>query len=73
MFRTSEDVLQMLEHAKIDNSELIPLTQSLYFSNTFGDEDDLKLIEVDNDMLKYLNEGKRLELIEYFCELILYF
>ncbi|KAL7645339.1 UNVERIFIED_CONTAM: hypothetical protein RMT77_003725 [Armadillidium vulgare] len=57
--RTSEDVLQMLEHAKIDNSELIPLTQSLYFSNTFGDEDDLKLIEVDNDMLKYLNEGKR--------------
>ncbi|CAN7997588.1 unnamed protein product, partial [Ixodes hexagonus] len=57
-FRTEEDVQKYLERAKLDADDLMPLAQSLYFSE--DSSDDLVLMEVDKDMLKSLKDGEKL-------------
>lgn len=51
--------MKLLEYAKLDPNDHLPLSQSLVFSNTYGSENNVKLMEVDSELLKYLSEGKK--------------
>jgi len=61
---------ELLMRAKLDKNEMLPLVQSVCFSNNIA-SDELKLLEVDNNMLDYLLDGNRLNIIlifdSFFC------
>ncbi len=49
---------KLLFRAGIDTKDLKPLVQNIYFGESIV-SDDLKLFEVDQNMLDYLLEGNR--------------
>uniref|UniRef100_A0A1B6DB07 Sister chromatid cohesion protein DCC1 n=1 Tax=Clastoptera arizonana TaxID=38151 RepID=A0A1B6DB07_9HEMI len=54
--RSVEDVKTVIKHAKLEDVELKPLTQVLYFANTF---EDFKLLELDPLVMNAFQEGQR--------------
>lgn len=57
--RTLKNVEDMLTKATIDKNEIKPLAQSIFLSKNIT-SDEYKLLELDEDKLNYLLEGKRL-------------
>lgn len=54
--RTREDVSKIIHHAKLDDSTLLPVTQAIYFGD---DNNELKLMELDDHLLNALKSGTR--------------
>jgi len=57
--RTLEDVSTMVQHAKLIQSDLMPLTQILCFKNRLMGEE-FKLLEVSSDIANSIEEGDTL-------------
>ena len=57
-YRTLEQVHTIAELAKLDLSDLSPKCQCLYFGSDLNAAD-MVLMEVENSILKSLEEGKR--------------
>ncbi|XP_037562842.1 sister chromatid cohesion protein DCC1 [Dermacentor silvarum] len=58
MIRTDEEVQAFLERAKLDRSDLQPVAQPLWFAQE--NQNTLRLLEVDKELLKTICEGERL-------------
>lgn len=58
-YRTLEDINLVMEYAKLDQSEVKPSIQSVYFSPQL-DNDAIKLLEVDNFILDSIKVGDEL-------------
>lgn len=46
----------MIKHAKLEEEDLKPLSQAIYFSSKF---DEYKLLELNSQILSSLTEGQR--------------
>ncbi|XP_014282167.1 sister chromatid cohesion protein DCC1 isoform X1 [Halyomorpha halys] len=57
--RTINDVCQVIHHAKLEEKDLRPLTQVLYFSEEFPE---YKILELDKELFKCLKESDKLVL-----------
>uniref|UniRef100_T1IL49 Sister chromatid cohesion protein DCC1 n=1 Tax=Strigamia maritima TaxID=126957 RepID=T1IL49_STRMM len=57
--RLLEDVTNSIELAKLNESDLERISQPIFLSAELGNEN-VKLLEIDNEILSYLNTGKRL-------------
>lgn len=57
MKRTLEIVDELIEKANINKNDLIPIVQNIYLGNTLA-ADDLKVLEVEENMLNKLLEGE---------------
>lgn len=53
----------MLTKATIDKNEIKPLAQSIFLSKNIT-SDEYKLLELDEEKLNYLLEGKRFQIIQ---------
>lgn len=56
--RTIDITDKVLDAAKLDKNDYLPITQSIYLSKHIAN-DDLKLLEIDEENLNYLLEGNR--------------
>ena len=56
--RTFEAVDELVEKAKLNKNELYPSVQNIYLGGSLAN-DEFKLLEVDEEKLKYLLEGNR--------------
>ncbi|GLH06784.1 Sister chromatid cohesion protein DCC1 [Gryllus bimaculatus] len=63
--RTIEESQVVINHAKIDESDLKSITQPLYFSEHADEFEKYKFIEIDPTLLNVLQEGEKLK----FCGL----
>ncbi|XP_074640253.1 sister chromatid cohesion protein DCC1-like [Tubulanus polymorphus] len=59
--RSLERIHKIVEYAKLDPSELKPTVQSIYFAADL-DHEDVKLIELDDDVYQSLKKGDRLSI-----------
>ena len=58
--RTVDEVKCLINHAKLTEEELVPLTQTLEFSIDFGEaNEDVKLLELDKNLLESMKKGDR--------------
>ena len=57
--RTSEDILKLVDYAKLDSSDLIPYTQTLEFSPSYDQNNGIILVEMDSKMLDLIEQGQR--------------
>ncbi|CAG9799625.1 unnamed protein product [Chironomus riparius] len=60
--RNSEDLKEVIAHAKLDAKNLTKITQAIYFNNyhdLLGNDEtsDIKLLELDHDLLKEVEAG----------------
>jgi len=60
LLRDSELVNQKLVDAKLERDAFFPTTQCIFFNETNLDMDGIRLLELDSDLLKNLQEGKSL-------------
>jgi hypothetical protein len=51
-------VKNLLEKAKINECDLIPIVQNIYLGPNLT-SDEYKLLEIDEDKLEYLKQGNR--------------
>ncbi|XP_053618193.1 sister chromatid cohesion protein DCC1 [Plodia interpunctella] len=58
--RTPEDVRKVIKIAKLHESELTEITQILRFPDPSKRNDNLKLMQLDDNLLKIIEEGKEL-------------
>ena len=58
--RSLEDVNTVLKYAKLDNSDVRPCVQTLFFAENL-ENDAVKLLELDSDVLDALQSGDRSE------------
>ncbi|KAM7342859.1 sister chromatid cohesion protein DCC1 [Cochliomyia hominivorax] len=56
--RTLEDVKGIIKHAKLDERNLTPVTQALYYPSADIISDNLKLLELDDHMLGQIRDGQ---------------
>jgi sister chromatid cohesion protein DCC1 len=56
--RTKEDLKSMIIHAKLEESNLTNISQSLYYPALSDDAADLKLLELDSHLLQELEAGR---------------
>jgi hypothetical protein len=56
--RTKEDLKSMIIHAKLEESNLTNISQSLYYPAISDDIADLKLLELDSHLLQELEAGR---------------
>lgn len=54
--RNTEDVKVMIKHAKLEETDLNPLTQAIYFSSKC---EEYKLLELNSSLLNSLREGQK--------------
>ncbi|KAG8332275.1 Sister chromatid cohesion protein DCC1 [Homalodisca vitripennis] len=55
--RTPEDVKVMIKHAKLEEKDIKPITQAIYFTNRT--EEDYKLLEINPLVISALKEGQK--------------
>lgn len=59
-FRKESEVKNLLQHANLEEKDLLPETQVLYFTPGFHpEEDNIVLLELDATLLGSLQEGQR--------------
>lgn len=52
--RNIEDVSKIIQHTKLEENTLLPVTQALYFADEVKE---YKLLELNKELLKKLNDG----------------
>jgi hypothetical protein len=57
--RTVEDVQTVIQHAKLSDRDLHPLTQVLSFVPTTEVQEKYKFLELDSTLLNILQKGQR--------------
>jgi sister chromatid cohesion protein DCC1 len=55
-----EDINEMLRLAKLHENDLLPTSQTVYFTQNKLYSDDYKLLELDQHLLEELKEGQTL-------------
>jgi hypothetical protein len=58
-FRTVEDVQTVIQHAKLCDGELQPVTQVLYFAPRIEVQGKYRFLELDPTVLTNLHQGQR--------------
>ena len=58
--RTVYDVCQVIHHAKLEDKDLRPVTQVLYFAEEFPE---YKILELDKEIFKCLKESDKYVLV----------
>ena len=58
IYRSLEDVNTVLKYAKLDNSDVRPCVQTIFFAENL-ENDTVKLLELDSDVLEALKTGDR--------------
>ena len=57
--RTVEDVKILIHHAKLTEEELMPVTQTLEFSDDYGELNDVCLMQLNPDLSNILKKGDK--------------
>ena len=57
-YRCLEDVNTVLKYAKLENSDVRPCVQTIFFAEDL-ENDAVKLLELDSDVLDVLQAGER--------------
>lgn len=58
--RSTEDVKSIIKLAKLNEKKLTNVSQAIYFDST-EENDDLKLLELNDHLLAAINDGKTLQ------------